>query len=240
MAETFDPVLGGQQLAGSDPVMGGLVAVEQALDSPDPKVRIQAIKGALKYGSRGAELVIHALQNDPNWEVQFAAWETLLEAEDPQHVQVAKSYRLPLRQLGDVRARYEAGERDFRWAKLSRADLSQANLSGTNLSGVSLSRADLSQAKLSRADLSGANLSGADLSGANLILAKLSGANLNQAKLSGADLWQANLSGAELRGANLDGTDLRGANLKGAKLSPGWDRFVDLSGAILPDGTIHP
>ncbi|MFS8855215.1 HEAT repeat domain-containing protein, partial [Synechococcus sp. H55.2] len=89
MAENFDPVLGGQQLAGSDPVMGGLVAVEQALDSPDPKVRIQAIKGALKYGSRGAELVIQAMRNDPNWEVQFAAWETLLEAEDPQHVQVA-------------------------------------------------------------------------------------------------------------------------------------------------------
>ncbi|MFS8903788.1 pentapeptide repeat-containing protein [Synechococcus sp. H60.4] len=210
MAETFDPVLGGQQLAGSDPVMGGWVAVEQALDSPDPKVRIQAIKGALKYGSRGAELVIQAMRNDPNWEVQFAAWETLLEAEDPQHVQVARSYRLPLRQLGDVRARYEAGERDFRWAKLSRANLSQAKLSG------------------------------ADLSGANLILAKLSEAKLWQANLSGAELWQANLSGAELRGANLDGTDLRGANLKGAKLSPGWDRFVDLSGAILPDGTIHP
>ncbi|MFS8899150.1 HEAT repeat domain-containing protein, partial [Synechococcus sp. H65.1] len=109
MAENFDPVLGGQQLAGSDPVMGGLVAVEQALDSPDPKVRIQAIKDALKYGSRGAELVIQAMRNDPNWEVQFAAWETLLEAEDPQHVQVAKAHRLPLRQLGDVRARYEAG-----------------------------------------------------------------------------------------------------------------------------------
>ncbi|MFS8913876.1 pentapeptide repeat-containing protein, partial [Synechococcus sp. B60.2] len=153
---------------------------------------------------------IQAMRNDPNWEVQFAAWETLLEAEDPQHVQVARSYRLPLRQLGDVRARYEAGERDFRWAKLSRANLSQAKLSG------------------------------ADLSGANLILAKLSEAKLWQANLSGAELWQANLSGAELRGANLDGTDLRGANLKGAKLSPGWDRFVDLSGAILPDGTIHP
>ena len=215
MAENFDPVLGGQQLAGSDPVMGGLVAVEQALDSPDPKVRIQAIKGALKYGSRGAELVIQALQNDPNWEVQFAAWETLLEAEDPQHVQVAKSYRLPLRQVGNVRARYKAGERDFRWADLSRADLS-------------------------RADLSGANLSGAYLRGANLGWADLGGANLSQADLSGSKLWWADLWRANLSKANLSKADLREANLTGAKLSPGWDRFVDLSGAILPDGTIHP
>ncbi|MFS8900513.1 pentapeptide repeat-containing protein [Synechococcus sp. H60.2] len=215
MAENFDPVLGGQQLAGSDPVMGGLVAVEQALDSPDPKVRIQAIKGALKYGSRGAELVIHALQNDPNWEVQFAAWETLLEAEDPQHVQVAKAHRLPLRQVGDVRARYKAGERDFRWADLSGADLWRANLSQADLRGANLSRA---------------GLSGANLSEANLWLADLSGANL-----SGANLSQANL-----RGAKLGGTNLRGANLWGAKLSPGWDQFADLRRAILPDGTIHP
>jgi hypothetical protein len=50
MAENFDPVLGGQQPAGSDPVMGGLVGIEQALGSPNPKVRIQAIKGALRYG----------------------------------------------------------------------------------------------------------------------------------------------------------------------------------------------
>ncbi|MFS8914434.1 pentapeptide repeat-containing protein, partial [Synechococcus sp. B60.2] len=182
---------------------------------PDPKVRIQAIKGALKYGSRGAELVIHALQNDPNWEVQFAAWETLLKSKDPQHVQVAKSHRLPLRQVGDVRARYKAGERDFRWADLSGADLWRANLSQADLRGANLSRA---------------GLSGANLSEANLWLADLSGANL-----SGANLSQANL-----RGAKLGGTNLRGANLWGAKLSPGWDQFADLRRAILPDGTIHP
>ncbi|MFS8886218.1 pentapeptide repeat-containing protein [Synechococcus sp. H70.2] len=260
MAETFDPVLGGQQLAGSDPVMGGLVAVEQALDSPDPKVRIQAIKGALKYGSRGAELVIHALQNDPNWEVQFAAWETLLEAEDPQHVQVAKAHHLPLRQVGNVRARYKAGERDFRWAdlrganlilvNLSEADLRGGNLSRANLSGASLSRANLSRVDLrgsglSLADLSGVNLietnlSQADLSGSKLWWADLSGANLIETNLSRADLWRANLSKANLSKADLRGADLRGANLTGAKLSPGWDRFADLSGAILPDGTVHP
>jgi hypothetical protein len=155
MAENFDPVLGGQQPAGSDPVMGGLVGIEQALGSPNPKVRIQAIKGALRYGSRGAELVIQALRNDPNWEVQFAAWETLLESKDPQQVQVAKSHRLPLRQVGDVRARYEAGERDFRWANLSKTDLSRADLSWAYLSGANLSRAYLSGANLSKTDLRG-------------------------------------------------------------------------------------
>lgn len=142
-----------------------------------------------------AELVIQALRNDPNWEVQFAAWETLLESKDPQQVQVAKSHRLPLRQVGDVRARYKAGERDFRWANLRGADLIEANLSG---------------------------------------------ANLSWANLSGADLSRADLRGANLRGAKLGGTNLKGANLWGAKLSPGWDQFADLKGAILPDGAIHP
>jgi hypothetical protein len=220
MAENFDPVLGGQQPAGSDPVMGGLVGIEQALGSPNPKVRIQAIKGALRYGSRGAELVIQALRNDPNWEVQFAAWETLLESKDPQQVQVAKSHRLPLRQVGDVRARYIAGERDFRWANLS-----QANLSGADLRGANLSQANLSGADLRGANLSGANLSGADLRGANL---------------SGANLSRADLSGANLSGAKLLGTQLREANLTGAKLDLGWESSKDLTGTILPDGTRHP
>jgi hypothetical protein len=230
MAENFDPVLGGQQPAGSDPVMGGLVGIEQALGSPNPKVRIQAIKGALRYGSRGAELVIQALRNDPNWEVQFAAWETLLESKDPQQVQVAKSHRLPLRQVGDVRARYKAGERDFRWADLSGADLIEANLSQADLSGANLSRADLSGANLSQADLSGANLSGADLSGANLSWADLSGANLSWANLSRADLSGANLSEANLSGANLSGADLSGANLSWANLSGANLSKANLSG----------
>ncbi|MGY2880952.1 pentapeptide repeat-containing protein [Thermostichus sp. OS-CIW-33] len=220
MAENFDPVLGGQGPGGFDPVMGGLVAIQQALASPDPKVRIRAIKRALQYGAKGADLVIQALRNDHNWEVQFAAWETLLESKDPQQVQVAKSHRLPLRQVGDVRARYKAGERDFRWA-----DLSWAYLSGADLSGADLSQANLSWAYLSGAYLSWAYLSGAYLSGANL---------------SGANLSRADLRGANLRGAKLGGTNLKGANLWGAKLSPGWDQFADLKGAILPDGAIHP
>ncbi|MGY2946597.1 pentapeptide repeat-containing protein [Thermostichus sp. MS-CIW-34] len=240
MSENLDPVLSEWGPGGFDPVMGGLVALQQALASPDPKVRIRAIKRALQYGAKGADLVIQALRNDPNWEVQFAAWETLLESKDPQQVQVAKSHRLPLRQVGDVRARYKAGERDFRWANLSWAYLSGADLSGADLSQADLSWAYLSGANLSGADLSQADLSWAYLSGADLSWAYLSGANLSGANLSEADLSRADLRGANLRGAKLGGTNLKGANLWGAKLSPGWDQFADLKGAILPDGAIHP
>ena len=243
MAENFDPVLGGQGPGGFDPVMGGLVAIQQALASPDPKVRIRAIKRALQYGAKGADLVIQALRNDPNWEVQFAAWETLLESKDPQQVQVAKSHRLPLREVGDVRARYKAGERDFRWADLGGADLIEANLIGVNLSwanlrgadlieanliGANLSGADLIEANLSQANLSWADLSWADLIEANLLWANLSGANLLWADLSGANLSEADLSQANLSQANLSKADLIWANLSGANLSR-----ADLSGANL-------
>ena len=220
MAENFNPVSGGQGPGGLDRALGNLVAIRQALASPDLQVRIEALKEALRHGEEGAQLLIKALHEDKDWEVKFVAWETLLNSGDPWLVQVAKAYQIPLRQVGDIRAKYGASERDFRWANLRGADLSRANLSG--------------------ADLRGANLSKANLIWANLIWANLSKANLSGANLSGADLSRADLRGANLRGAKLGGTNLKGANLWGAKLSPGWDQFADLKGAILPDGAIHP
>jgi uncharacterized protein YjbI with pentapeptide repeats len=83
----------------------------------------------------------------------------------------------------ELLARYDAGERDFRYADLSIADLRWADLRWANLSRASLSNADLSGANLRWANLSGADLHGADLSRANL---------------SGADLRWTNLSGASL------------------------------------------
>ena len=74
-------------------------------------------------------------------------------------------------------AKYKAGERDFRYA-----DLSYANLRGANMSYADLSGANLSEADLSGADLSGANLRDTNLSGANLSRADLSGADLSGAK----------------------------------------------------------
>ncbi|MGK7881646.1 MAG: pentapeptide repeat-containing protein, partial [Crocosphaera sp.] len=118
-----------------------------------------------------------------------------------------------------------------RWssrAKLSGANLEDANLedaelSGANLSGANLSVANLKDAWLGHANLSGANLSGALLD-ANLSGANLSGANLEDAKLSGANLEDANLSGANLSGANLP--VIKGQN-------------IDLTNAIMPNGTIY-
>jgi hypothetical protein len=184
VAENFNPVSGGQGPGGLDRALGNLVAIQQALASPDPQVRIEALKEALHHGEEGAQLLIKALHEDGDWEVKFAAWETLLKSLDPRHVQVAKEYQLlRLRQVGDVRARYDAGERDFRWADLRGADLGRANLGSANLGGAILAKANLRGALLTGANLSWADLTGANLSGAELVGTQLRGANLTGAKL---------------------------------------------------------
>jgi hypothetical protein len=184
VAENFNTVSGGQGPGGLDRALGNLVAIRQALASPDPQVRIEALKEALHHGEEGAQLLIKALHEDGDWEVKFAAWETLLKSLDPRHVQVAKEYQLlRLRQVGDVRARYDAGERDFRWADLRGADLGGANLGSANLGGAILAKANLRGALLTGANLSWADLTGANLSGAELVGTQLRGANLTGAKL---------------------------------------------------------
>jgi hypothetical protein len=184
VAENFNTVSGGQGPGGLDRALGNLVAIQQALASPDPQVRIEALKEALHHGEEGAQLLIKALHEDGDWEVKFAAWETLLKSLDPRHVQVAKEYQLlRLRQVGDVRARYDAGERDFRWADLRGADLGGANLGSANLGGAILAKANLRGALLTGANLSWADLTGANLSGAELVGTQLRGANLTGAKL---------------------------------------------------------
>jgi hypothetical protein len=184
VAENFNTVSGGQGPGGLDRALGNLVAIQQALASPDPQVRIEALKEALHHGEEGAQLLIKALHEDGDWEVKFAAWETLLKSLDPRHVQVAKEYQLlRLRQVGDVRARYDAGERDFRWADLRGADLGGANLGSANLGGAILAKANLRGALLTGANLSWADLTGANLSGVKLVGTQLRGANLTGAKL---------------------------------------------------------
>lgn len=88
-------------------------------------------------------------------------------------------------------------------------------------------------ANLANADLRDAQLIAANLEGANLTEADLQGANLAGADLRGANLHGANLTDANLRGANLNGANLTGANLRGANL------IADLTGATMPDGSIH-
>jgi len=91
----------------------------------------------------------------------------------------------------ELQETYAQGQRNFRNANLSGADLSRANLSRANLALANLSGANLALANLSGADLSLANLSGANLFDADLSLANLSGADLSRANLSRADLSRA-------------------------------------------------
>jgi Cu+-exporting ATPase len=109
---------------------------------------------------------------------------------------------------------------------LSEADLSQANLS----------HLDFSQINFGSANLSGANLSNAKFVGANFALANLDGANLNQTDCTSANLEEADLQGTSLFNAVLDHADL----FKAHNLQPTLYEARTLSGAKLPDGSIHP
>ena len=119
-----------------------------------------------------------------------------------------------------------------------------------NLQGADLSRSNFKERDFSSHDMTGANLSYADLSDTFLHKIVLEDANLQGANLKGANLLQANLRNADLReanliGADLSGSDLSGANLEGAKVGFGNKIMVKitavkLTGATLPDGSIHP
>ena len=120
--------------------------------------------------------------------------------------------------------------KDLRGADLSRSNFKERDFSSHDLSEANLSYADLSDTFLHKIVLEKANLQGANLKGANLL----------QANLRHADLREANLIGADL-----SGSDLSGANLAGAKVGFGNKIMVKitavkLTGATLPDGSIHP
>lgn len=118
---------------------------------------------------------------------------------------------------------------DLSGADMRGANLREKDLSGRNLSNANLSYANLSDAFLHKVNLQGASLERANLFRANLLEANLSQANLREANLIGADLSGADLSGADLRGAKVGSKDRLMIKLTGA----------NLSGAILPDGSIH-
>src|SRR5262245_53714922 len=135
--------------------------------------------------------------------------------------------------INDLLRRYTNGERDF-----PRADLAGANLQGRDLSQVNFSGANLSRAELAGATLAGATLTGAYLSDADLRRADLTDADLSRADLRNADLSEARLTHATLDGVRWEGADLRGVDLTGAR---GYrePEQVALTGARLPDGTVH-
>ncbi len=154
--------------------------------------------------------------------------------------------REKLRYLKD---KYQTTQKKMAAEQKPPAKTNQQSKPNSDLSGKDFSRANLSNKDLSSRNLSYANLSGADLSDTfmhKIILrgANLSEANLFRANLLLADLRDANLRNANLIGADLSGADLRGADLTGARIRSG-DRLLvkligtNLTGAIMPDGTIY-
>jgi len=142
--------------------------------------------------------------------------------EDEKNVSLAKGAKL--------------GNRNLRYANLSRTFLVKADLRGADLKGADLREANLIEADLRRANLQGADLRGAQflkylkthepskvyymgegIIKADLRGAKLQNANLQDVDLGWVDLKEADLRGANLKGANLIKTNLQGANLQGVK-----------------------
>jgi hypothetical protein len=119
----------------------------------------------------------------------------------------------------ELLARYAAGERDFRYARLRGAQLDGADLSGADLSGADLSDANLHWACLAGANLNCTVLFRACLTRASLVGANLSGAQFDSARLDLATLEGANLTDADLSHSNLRAADLSDATLTGIRLS---------------------
>ena len=120
--------------------------------------------------------------------------------------------------------------KDLRGADLSKSNFKEKDFSGRDLSQADLSYSDLSDTFLHKIILEGANLQGANLKGANLLQANLRNADLRDVNLIGADL-----SGSDLSGANLSGAKVGFNNKIMVKITA-----VKLTGATLPDGSIHP
>ncbi|WP_013321922.1 pentapeptide repeat-containing protein [Gloeothece verrucosa] len=129
--------------------------------------------------------------------------------------------------------RYEQAKRPY-YRDYTRADFRGANLREKDFSGRNLMQADLSHADLTDSFLHKVNLERAILYRANLFRA-----NLLQANLRGANLQQAHLIGADLSGSDLSEADLRGAKIGYGKRIMVKLTGAILTGAILPDGSIH-
>src|SRR5579859_903266 len=134
-----------------------------------------------------------------------------------------------LRQLDPERKRYML---DY----LYDANLIQSNQPIVNMRDADLSNADLSHLDLQRVNLKGANLSGANLSNDQLQNANLEQTSLDNANLSNDNMEKDDFTGASLRNANLDHTDL----YQSVDVQPELPQAGSLSGAKLPDGTLHP
>lgn len=135
---------------------------------------------------------------------------------------------------------------DMRNTVLFNASLERANLQGARLQGAHFLDVNFSGANLQGARLWGIMLSWANLQSANFTEAQCYGASLRGSDFRGANLtraifWDADLERANLEGAILEGAILEGASLKDAIVTPEQlAQAASLTGAIMPDGSIHP
>jgi uncharacterized protein YjbI with pentapeptide repeats len=107
---------------------------------------------------------------------------------------------------------------------------------------IGLSELDAHNANLVNIDLRDTYLFGLDMHGSDM-----RGVNLSFATLNYVSLANSNLAGADLQGSDMRDTDLTGANLSGANLkdvteltSAQLAKAKSLTGATMPDGTLHP
>ena len=133
----------------------------------------------------------------------------------------------------------------FNGADFSKANMNLAIFKDADLSGANFTKANLQNAAFYGAKFMGTNLIGANMSNAKLVYAKLKGAwlrdaNLSRADLKFADIQQVDLSRVNLTGADLSNADLSYANLRQAVLVGAKLDGAILTGATMPDGSIHP
>jgi len=107
---------------------------------------------------------------------------------------------------------------------------------------IGLSELDAHNANLYHIDLRDTYLFGLDMHGSDM-----RGVNLSYATLNYVSLANANLAGTDLHGSDMRDTDLTGANLSGANLkdvteltSAQLAKAKSLTGATMPDGSLHP
>ena len=120
--------------------------------------------------------------------------------------------------------------------------LYETALINNNTHVIVLSQLDAHNANLVNIDLRDTYLFGLDLHGSDMRGIHLSDATLNYASLANANLTGADLHGSDMRDIDLTGANLSGANLKDVTelTSAQLAKAKSLTGATMPDGSLHP
>jgi uncharacterized protein YjbI with pentapeptide repeats len=107
---------------------------------------------------------------------------------------------------------------------------------------IELSELDAHNANLVNIDIRDTYLFGLDMHGSDMRGSNLSFATLNYTSLANSNLAGANLQGCDMRDTNLTGANLSGANLKDVTelTSAQLAKARSLTGATMPDGSLHP